>query len=64
MTLISTRDSAHDFIVKFSPSVCVVVVASLTGEMAARSFAYCAHGTADSDKSCCCLWFGVDVPYT
>ena len=29
------------------------LVASLTGEMAARSFAYHAHGTADSDKSCC-----------
>ena len=32
--------TARDFIVKFSPSVCVTVVASLTGEMAARSFAY------------------------
>ena len=51
MTLISARDSADDFTVKFSPSVCVAVVASLTGEMAARSFAYHAHGTADSDKS-------------
>ena len=29
------------------------VVASLTGEMAAQSSAYHAHGTADSDKSCC-----------
>ena len=29
-THISTRDSAHDFIVKFSPSVCVAIVASLT----------------------------------
>ena len=28
MTLISARDSAHDFIVKFSPSVCVAVVAA------------------------------------
>ena len=28
MTLISARDSAHDFIVKFSPSVCVAVVYS------------------------------------
>ena len=36
---------------EFSPSVCVAVVASLTGEMAAQSFAYHAHGTADSDKS-------------
>ena len=34
MTLISARDSAHDFIVKFSPSVCVAVVTSFTGEMA------------------------------
>ena len=30
MTLISTRDSGHDSIVKFSPSVCVAVVASFT----------------------------------
>ena len=37
MTLISTRVSPCDFIVKFSPSVCVAVV---TEEMAARSFAY------------------------
>ena len=54
MTLIIARDSAHDFIVKFSPSdearACSVV-ASLTGEMATQSFAYHAHGTADSDKS-------------
>ena len=54
MIPISARDSAHDFIVKFSPSVCVRSgVASLTGEMAARSFTYHAHRTADSDKSCC-----------
>ena len=33
MILISSEDSAHDFIVKFSPSVCVAVVASLTREM-------------------------------
>ena len=45
----SARDSAHDFIVQ---RVCSIV-ASLTGEMAARSSAYHAHGTADSDKSCC-----------
>ena len=57
MTLISARDPAHDFTVKFSPSVCVALVASLSGEMAARSFAYHAHGTADSDKSCCYPWF-------
>ena len=60
MTLISARDSAHDFIVKFSPSMCVAVVASLTGEMAGaagQSFAYHAHGTAGNDKSCCYRWF-------
>ena len=51
MTLISTRDSAHDFIVKFSPSMGVAVVGSLTCEMAAQSFAYRAHGTTDGDKS-------------
>ena len=44
MTFISARDSAHEFTVKFSPSVCVAVVASLTGEVAAQSFAYHAHG--------------------
>ena len=43
MTFISTKDSAHYFIVKFSPSVGVAVVASLTREMAAQSFAYLAH---------------------
>ena len=53
MTLISANDSACDFIVKFHPSVCVAVVASLTGEMAAQSFAYHVHVTADSNKSCC-----------
>ena len=37
MTLITTRDSAHDFIVNFSPSMCVAVVASLIGEIAASS---------------------------
>ena len=40
MTLESARDSACDFIVNFSPNVCVAVVASLTGEMSAQSFAY------------------------
>ena len=45
MTLISSEDSAHDFIVKFSPSVCVAVVASLTREMAVWGFAYHAHET-------------------
>ena len=37
---------------KFGPSVCIAVVASLTDEMAAQSFAYHAHGTADSDIVC------------
>ena len=32
MTLISTRVSACDFVVKFSISVCIAVVAYLTGE--------------------------------
>ena len=45
MTLISSEDSALDFIVKFSPSMCVAVVASLTREVALQSFAYHAHGT-------------------
>ena len=35
------------------------VVASLSGEMAAQSFAYRTHGTADSDKSCCYQWTGL-----
>ena len=35
MTLISSRDLAHELIMKFSPSVCVALVASLIGEMAA-----------------------------
>ena len=41
---------------KFSESVCVPLVASLTEEMTAQSIAYHAHGTADSDKSCCYPW--------
>ena len=45
MSLISSEDSALDFILKFSPSVCVAVVASLTSEVAIRSFAYYVHGT-------------------
>ena len=45
MTIISSKDSAHDFIVKFSPSVCVAVVASLTREVAVYEVAYHAHGT-------------------
>ena len=51
MTLISSEDSAHDFIVKFSPSVCVAVVASLTRDLAVQSYlpcswnkSYCYHG--------------------
>ena len=36
-TVISARVSLCDFVVKFSRSMCVAVV---TGEMAARSFAY------------------------
>ena len=40
MTLISSEDSAHDFIVKFSPSMCAAVVASLIREEAAWNFAY------------------------
>ena len=57
MTLISARDSAHDFTVTFSPSVCVNIVVSLTREMPAQSFAYHVDGKADSDKSCCHPWF-------
>ena len=37
MTLITARDSAHDFIVKFSPSMHVAVVASLTREVVVRN---------------------------
>ena len=51
MTLISARDSAHDFIAKCS------AVASLSGEVAAQSFAYRAHETADSGKFSCYQWF-------
>jgi len=36
--------------------VCVDLVASSTEEMAARSNAYHAHGTADGDKYCCYPW--------
>ena len=36
--------------------MCVAIVASLTEEMAARSFAYHAHGTADGDKFCFYPW--------
>ena len=28
----TARDSTHDFIVKYSPSVCITVVASMTAE--------------------------------
>ena len=54
--LISVRNSAHNFSVKFSESVCVASVASLTEQMAARSIVYHAHGTADGDKFCCYPW--------
>ena len=53
---ISVRNSPHNSNVKFSESVCVALVASLTKEMTAQSIAYHAHGTADSDKSCCYPW--------
>ena len=33
-TNISARDSAHNFSLKLSSSVCVAIVASLTGDMA------------------------------
>ena len=39
-----SRDSAHDFIVKFSSGVCVAIVASLTRKVAVQSFAYHTHG--------------------
>ena len=45
MTLISSEDSALDFVVKFSLSMCAAVVASFTSEMALRSFACHVHGT-------------------
>ena len=32
MTLISSKDSAHDFIVKFNSGMCAFVVASFTTE--------------------------------
>ena len=41
----------------YCQSVCVGLVASSTEEMATRSSAYHAHGTADSDKYCCYSWF-------
>jgi len=40
-------DSARNFSVKFSPSVCAALVASSAEEMATQSFAYHTHGTAD-----------------
>ena len=49
------RNSPHNTSVKFSESVCVASVASLTEEMAAQSIAYYAHGTADGDKFCCLI---------
>ena len=56
LTFVSARDSAHNFSVKISPSMCIALEASLTGEMAAKSFAYHTHGTANGDKSCCYPW--------
>ena len=56
MTFISARDSAYDFIVKFSPSVCVAVESWREKlKMAAQSFTYHAHGTADSEKFMVCV---------
>ena len=55
-THISARNSPHNSSVKFSESVCVPLVASLTEEMTAQSIAYHAHGTADGGKSCCYPW--------
>ena len=53
----SQTDSPHNSSVKFSESVCVASVASLTEEIAVRStIAYHAHGTADGDKFCCYPW--------
>ena len=54
VTLISSKDSAHDFIVKFSPSVYVTVVASLTRsrDVAVRSCLPCSW-----NKSCCYPWY-------
>ena len=54
--IISARNSAHNFSVKFSVCLRVALVASLTEEMAARSIAYHAHGTVDGDKFCCYPW--------
>ena len=56
MTLISARNSAHDFhdCEVYSKRVCSIV-ASLTGEMAAQSFTYHAHGTADSNSIPCAM---------
>ena len=50
--LISARNSAHNFSVKFSQSMCVALVASLTEEMVARSIAYHAHGTTNFAGLC------------
>ena len=36
--------------------MCVALVASLTEEMAAQSFAYHAYETADGEKFCCYPW--------
>ena len=57
MTLISVRDLAQYFFCEVQSKHVCSVVASLTGEMAAPTFACYAHGTADSDKSSCYPWF-------
>ena len=44
---LNRRDSAHNFSVKFCPSLSVALVASLTEEMPKRSSAYHTHGTLD-----------------
>ena len=49
MTLINHENSAHDLMEKFSPSVSVAVVASLTREVAVQSFAYHAHRRNPAD---------------
>ena len=50
--LISAKNSAHNFSVKFIQSMCVALVASLTKEMVARSIAYHAHGTTNFAGLC------------
>ena len=56
MTLIRSEDSAHGFFVKFSPSVCVAVVVSLTREVAVWS---CLPWSWN--KSCCYPWLWQNI---